>query len=264
MSGNYGRRNENTEQKWKNVGRTMSHGPSYRKGMDHRCDNYSTVHFDMHVHSRYSSDSKTPVRSIVESWERFGVLPLVCDHNSITGSVKVYKEICSKDPNVPMILAEEILTSEGEIIGAFLNEEIPPYLSAEETLDTIRDQGAVAIVPHPFCSFRSSVIRAAVLDRIVHRVDIIEGFNGMAADERDNYYARRYAVLHDKPVSAGSDAHAPEQLGLTYVAMPAFASPSELLRSIRTAEIHFRRAFPTTHPMNRHFPGTENPPGMAS
>ena len=241
----------------------MRHGTTERKGMAHHRNDHSTVLFDMHVHSRYSSDSKTPIQSIVQSWERFGVLPLVCDHNTITGSVKVYKEICSKDPGIPMILAEEILTSDGEIIGAFLNEEIPPYLSAEETLDSIRDQGAVAIVPHPFCSFRSSVIRAAVLDRVVHRVDIIEGFNGMAVDERDNYYARRYAVLHDKPVSAGSDAHAPEQLGLTYVAMQAFTSPSELIRSIRTAEIHFRRAFPTTHPMNRIFPTTENPPGMA-
>ena len=219
--------------------------------------------FDMHVHSQYSSDSQTPIRSIVQSWERFGVLPLVCDHNTITGSVKVYKEICSKDPGVPMILAEEILTSDGEIIGAFLQEEIRPYLSAEETLDSIQDQGAVAIVPHPFCSFRSSVIRAAVLDRIVHRVDIIEGFNGMAVCEQDNYYARRYAVLHDKPVSAGSDAHTPEQLGLTYVAMQVFSSPSEMIRALRTAEIHFQRAFPTTHPMNRILPGNENPPGMA-
>jgi len=220
--------------------------------------------FDMHVHSTYSSDSKTPIRSIVQSWERFGVLPLVCDHNTIAGSVKVYKEICSEDPGVPKILAEEILTSDGEIIGAFLSEEIPPYLSAEETMDSIRDQGAVAIVPHPFCSFRCSVIRASVLDRIVHRVDIIEGFNGRAVDERDNYSARRYAVLHNKPVSAGSDAHTPEELGLTYVAMQAFSSPSELIRAIRTAEIHFRRAFPTTHPVNRILPGNENPPGMAS
>jgi predicted metal-dependent phosphoesterase TrpH len=236
---------------------------SYHEDTDRYQGYPGTVLFDMHVHSHYSSDSKTPVRSIVQSWERFGVLPLVCDHNSITGSVKVYKEIRSKDPSIPVIFAEEILTSDGEIIGAFLNEEIPPYLSAEETLDSIRDQGAVAIVPHPFCSFRSSVIRAAVLDRIVHRVDIIEGFNGMAVDERDNYYARRYAVLHGKPVSAGSDAHTPEQLGLTYVAMQPFSSPSELIRALRMAEIHFRRAFPTTHPMNRHLPGTENPPGMA-
>ncbi|NTW92504.1 MAG: hypothetical protein HGA40_03560, partial [Methanoregulaceae archaeon] len=133
----------------------------------------------------------------------------------------------------------------------------------EETLDSIRDQGAVAIVPHPFCSFRSSVIRAAVLDRIVHCVDIIEGFNGMAVDERDNYTARRYAVLHDKPISAGSDAHTPEQLGLTF-ALQAFSSPAELIRALQTAEIHFRRAVPATHPMNRSLPGTENPPGMAS
>jgi len=248
----------------KDMNRYMRCGNYYRKGMDLHRGESGTLRFDMHVHSHYSSDSKTPIQSIVESWERFGVLPLVCDHNTIAGSVKVYKEICSKDPDIPAIHVEEILTSEGEIIGIFLQEEIPPYLSADETLDAICDQGAVSIVPHPFCSFRSTVIRAAVLDRIIHRVDIIEGFNGRAVDERDNYYARRFAVLHGKPVSAGSDAHTPEELGLTYVALQAFSSPAELIRSIRTAEIHFRRAFPTTHSVNRFFPGTENPPGMAS
>ena len=241
----------------------MRYGTADRKGMDHHRNDHSAVLFDMHVHSQYSHDSKTPIRSIVQSWEHYGVLPLVCDHNSITGSVRVFKEIRLMDPNVPEILAEEILTSEGEIIGAFLQEEIPPHLSPDETLDAIRDQGAVAIVPHPFCSFRSSVFCSSVLDRIVHRLDIIEGFNGMAVDERDNFTARRYAVLHGKPVSAGSDAHTPEQLGLTYVALQAFSSPAELIRALRSAEIHFRRAFPATHPMNRILPGTENPPGMA-
>lgn len=73
------------------------------------------------------------------------MLPL---HNTITGSVRAFKKICAKDPNIPVIVAEEILTSEGEIIGLFLQEEIPAFLSAEETLDRIRDQGALSIVPH--------------------------------------------------------------------------------------------------------------------
>ena len=210
----------------------------------------------MHVHSQYSSDSLTPVRNIVMSWKRFGILPLICDHNTIRGSVNVYKEICSQDLGIPAIYAEEILTSEGEIIGAFLQEEIPAFLSADETLDSIRDQGALSIVPHPFCSFRTSVIRPDVLDRIIDRVDIIEGFNGRAVNLRDNDRARSYAVRCHVPVSAGSDAHSPEELGRTYVTIQPFSSPEELVREIRHAAIHYRRALPPPHSMNRILPGT--------
>jgi len=210
--------------------------------------------FDMHVHSEHSSDSIIPVQSIIRSWERYSILPLVCDHNTIAGSVKVCKEICIKDPSIPVIFAEEILTSEGEIIGFFLQEEIPAFMSADETLDCIRDQGALSIVPHPFCSFRSSVIRPDVLDRIVHRVDIIEGFNGRAVDLRDNELACRYAARYRLPVSAGSDAHVPEELGKTYLTMGSFSSPRDLLREIRNAAVNYRRAHPPRHPFNRILP----------
>jgi predicted metal-dependent phosphoesterase TrpH len=170
--------------------------------------------------------------------------------------VKVYKEICTNDPGVPVILAEEILTSEGEIIGLFLQKEIPAFMSADETLDCIRDQGALSIVPHPFCSFRSSVIRPDVLDRIIDRVDIIEGFNGRAVHLRDNDRARSYAARCHLPISAGSDAHSPEELGKTYVTLTPFSSPEELVREIRHAAIHYHRAPPPPHPMNRILPGT--------
>ncbi|MCK9579245.1 MAG: PHP domain-containing protein [Methanoregula sp.] len=212
------------------------------------------IRIDLHIHSDYSSDSTIPVADILRSWERTGILPLVCDHNTTAGSVHVYREIHSKDQGIPEILAEEILTTDGEIIGAFLLEEIPSHMSAEETLDEIRDQGAISIVPHPFCSFRSSVIHPDVLDRIIDRIDIIEGFNGRTADERDNSLARQYAVRHKKPVSAGSDAHRPDELGRTYVEMDPFSSPAELVSRIRSAEIHFRRSHVGPHAVNRTNP----------
>jgi len=229
----------------------LIHPPEEQSSVRHRGDG---IRFDMHVHSEYSPDAITPVASIVRSWKRFRVLPLVCDHNSITGSVKAYHEICADDPDIPVIHAEEILTSEGEIIGLFLQEEIHAFMSADETLDCIRDQGALSIVPHPFCSFRSSVIHPDVLDRIIHRVDIIEGFNGRAVELSDNDRACRHAARYRLPVSAGSDAHIPEELGNTYLTMGSFSSPRELLREIRNAAVNYRRAHPPRHSFNRILP----------
>jgi predicted metal-dependent phosphoesterase TrpH len=218
-------------------------------------DQQEMLLFDMHVHSWYSSDCIIPVGCHTRLYERRHILPLVCDHNSLAGSVHVYRQIRAINPEIPEILAEEIMTADGEIIGAFLQEEIPPFMSAEATLDAIHDQGALAIVPHPFCSFRSGAIRADALDRIIGRVDILEGFNGRMTDERDNDCARRYATLHGIPLSAGSDAHTLVELGRTYVEMEPFSSPEELVHGIRGAAIHYRRTPPSIHaitPIARH------------
>jgi predicted metal-dependent phosphoesterase TrpH len=207
--------------------------------------------FDMHLHSCYSSDSSIPVKTIVKSYVRTAILPLVCDHNSIAGSQKVYDILCKGDPNLPRILAEEIMTSDGEIIGLFLNEEIKPFLSADETLDEISDQGALSIVPHPFCSYRSSVLRFDVMEKIIDRIDIIEGFNSRVLDDWDNAMAQGYAGLHRKPVSAGSDAHTSFELGNTYVSIEQFSDPKSLLKALPDARVHYVHTHPFIHAVTR-------------
>jgi len=209
------------------------------------------IHFDMHLHSWYSEDSAIPVATIVKCYNRSGILPLVCDHNSITGAEKVYREICAANPDIPFILAEEIMTSEGEIIGLFLEEEIPPFLSAEETLDRIQDQGALSIIPHPFCSYRSSVLRTDVLNRIIDRVDIIEGFNARVIDDNDNLVAQEYAARNKKPVSAGSDAHTPLELVRTWVTLQPFSTPMELMQAIPKATVRYQHMHPSVHMITR-------------
>ena len=212
---------------------------------------WNCFHFDMHLHSHYSTDSAIPVSVIVKCYEQKGILPLVCDHNSITGAEKVYDEICAAYPDIPRILAEEIMTSDGEIIGLFLEEEIPPFLSAEETLDLIRDQGALSIIPHPFCSYRSSALRTDVLDTIIDRVDIIEGFNARVINDDDNLTARQYAARHTRPVSAGSDAHMPLELGRTWITLQSFSTPEEFMQEIPKATVTYQHMHSSVHVMTR-------------
>lgn len=210
----------------------VKYNPLIEEAGERQEDCPGTVMFDMHVHSMYSNDSITDVRTIVRSWEKTGILPLVCDHDCIKGSEKVYEEIRRIDPDIPIILAEEVLTSDGEIIGAFLNEEIPPGLRADETLDLIEDQGAVSIVPHPFCTFRSTAIDREVLRRSSGRIDIIEGYNARTPSESENLMGRVFAKKFGKPVSVGSDAHTPVELARNYIRMKEFGTPAELIRNL--------------------------------
>ena len=185
---------------------------------------------DLHVHSNHSSDATIEVRDIVNLWEKRGILSMVCDHDSIHGSFEVYREIRKMDRDIPMILAEEVLTSEGDIIGLFLTEQILPSLTAAETIDQIHGQGAISIVPHPFSTLRSTAIGATVLDSIIGQVDIIEGYNGKMMKAGENQMASEYATIHKKPISVGSDAHSPPELGGCFMTIHRFDGPGEFFK----------------------------------
>jgi len=195
--------------------------------------------FDMHVHSTYSDDSVNDPAIIVKNFQKHGILPLVCDHDCIDGSIELYRRIRNIDPNVPKILAEEITTCEGEIIGLFLTDLVPANLEAAETLEIIHEQGGLALVPHPFCRFRtSSVLRHETLDKEISNIDIIEGVNGRNTRE-DNFIAIHFATKNTKPISMGSDAHHPWELGRYWLELEPFYTPEELMRSLSADTIQF-------------------------
>lgn len=206
---------------------------------------------DMHVHSHYSSDATNSPETIAKGWSKYGILPIVCDHNSIRGAEATYRIIRKISPDVPTILAEEILTSEGEIIGLFLNEEVPAYLPAAETLDIIRDQGAISIVPHPFCTYRSTAIRRETLMDLVDRIDIIEGYNARNVTWQANIMAQRLAEERLKPVSVGSDAHTPFELCSSYAILEPFETPGELILNLFNADMRYRKVQPSLHMVSR-------------
>jgi predicted metal-dependent phosphoesterase TrpH len=208
--------------------------------------------FDMHVHTWHSGDSVTDPKEIVDLYQKRGILSLVCDHNSTAGSAEVYAAIRKTDPDIPLILSEEIMTASGEIIGLFLTEEVRPYLSAAETVDRIHDQGGLALVPHPFCSYRiTSALRPDILDEIISGVDIIEGYNARVVQDKDNYRAREYAVAHNKPVSVGSDAHTVQELGRCFMELAPFSGPGELLDTITSGRPEFCRMDPSIHQVTK-------------
>ncbi|MCK9581513.1 MAG: PHP domain-containing protein [Methanoregula sp.] len=218
-------------------------------GNNHAADFWK---FDMHVHTWHSGDSVTNPKEIVDLFEKRGILSLVCDHNSTAGSAEVYAAIRLIDPDIPLILSEEIMTLSGEIIGLFLTEEVPPYLSAPVTVDRIHDQGGLALVPHPFCSYRtSSALRTNMLNKIIDRVDIIEGYNARVLQDKDNFRAREYAIKHNTPVSLGSDAHTVQELGWCFMELAPFDGPRELLATLRSGRPEFCRMDPAIHQVTR-------------
>jgi len=171
---------------------------------------------DLHVHTVYSKDSLTSLDQMVASVERADLSAVaITDHNQIDGALRLR----DRAP-FPVIIGEEIKTSEGEITGLFLRERIPPRLSPEETIAAIRAQGGIVYLPHPVDAVRTSTILPAALERVIQQVDAVEVINARVMSASRNTEARRLAERYGLAQGAGSDAHTPAEVGTAYVLVP--------------------------------------------
>jgi predicted metal-dependent phosphoesterase TrpH len=198
---------------------------------------------DFHTHSHYSRDSLINPETFVKRAVAKGLnCVAVTDHNQIEGAFVIQELAPFK-----VIVGEEVKTTEGEIIGLFLKELVPRDMSPEETVSAIHEQGGLAVIPHPYDIFRRSVLTDEAIERVKHSVDAIEGFNCRNILARHDDKARSLAASVEKPATLGSDSHSPMELGGACLEIDDFATPDELLLSLRGGRIIGNRSLPMVH-----------------
>ena len=175
---------------------------------------------DLHNHTWYSPDGMmSPERLLKLAKKRHIDAIAITDHDRLT-------VVRSRD--VYVIPGEEIKTTKGEIIGLFLNEEIPPRLSPQETLDLIADQGGIASIPHPFDRFRKKTALLLNWNEKLPKNVLIEVLNARYVSWSFYYRALMYARQRNLPMVAGSDAHTPPEVGRAWTEVPPFSDEEEL------------------------------------
>lgn len=198
---------------------------------------------DLHIHTEYSMDCDTPLEKIINRCLELGINCItIADHGTIEGALKMQKLA-----PFTVIVAEEILTHHGEIMGIFLKEPISSGQSVEETLSQIRAQGGLVSIPHPFDTVRGSALNSKITEEIVEQIDVIEVFNARSPFLRSSTKARAFAEKHGIAKSAGSDAHTPHEIGNAYVEMPEFKGKDDFLQALNQGNISGHRTNPLTH-----------------
>jgi predicted metal-dependent phosphoesterase TrpH len=193
---------------------------------------------DLHIHTQYSMDCRTPLDKIIRRCQELGINCIaIADHGTAEGGLEMQKIAPFK-----VIVAEEVLTTDGEIMGMFLKETIPSGITPREAIKRIREQGGLVNIPHPFETIRGSALKDRVIDEIVEEIDLMEIMNSRSPLPISNNRARRYAARHGIPGGAGSDAHTVNEIGHSYVEMPDFNSPQEFLESLKQGKIHGKRS----------------------
>ena len=194
------------------------------------------IEVDLHMHTDHSYDCATPVEVLLASARAQGLGAIaVTDHNEISGALEAHAQ--GARAGVRVIVGEEVKTAgQGEVIGLFLSERIPPGMSLAETIGAIRRQGGVVYVPHPFDRMHSVPDYEHLLP-VLDEVDAIEVFNPRVAIASFNDEAMRFAAKYRLAAGAGSDAHVPQGLGSARVRMRDFDGPREFLQSLRASEV---------------------------
>ncbi|MDP3879882.1 MAG: PHP domain-containing protein [Dehalococcoidales bacterium] len=198
---------------------------------------------DFHIHTSYSMDCNTPLEDIVSRCLETGINCIaIADHGTVEGAL----ELQGMAP-FPVIIAEEILTPHGEIMGMFLKEGIPSGISIEEAISRIKAQDALVCLPHPFDPLRGLRLQKKQLAELAGQVDAIEVFNARNPFLRSAVKPRAFARKYGIPGTAGSDAHSIGEIGSTYVEMPAFNGKDEFLEALSNGRIFQHRSNPLVH-----------------
>ena len=185
---------------------------------------------DLHTHSIISHDGGISA-SGYEKILQLGELDCIAitDHNE-TG----FARIMQKKLGDRIIIGEEISTKQGEIIGLYLHETIPGGISIEEAVASIKHQGGLVYVPHPFEHFRHGLQRDT-LERIVTDIDIVEVFNGRGRFRGKPLLAQRFAQNNKLLQAASSDAHGMSGMGQVSSTLSEFPTKRTMKHLLESA-----------------------------
>lgn len=192
---------------------------------------------DLHSHSRFSADGVAHPENMVATAKAKGLDGFaITDHNTCACVDYFIQHGYMREDGLPVdglliIPGQEITTSAGHLLALGVRlpdlKGIPPA----EAVELIHASGGLAIPPHPYDMFRAG-IREHVLDTLP--IDALEVFNAATTLKRYNIQAFHYAQKKQLPMTAGSDAHHEDALGVAYTIIEAEElSVQSILRGIK-------------------------------
>lgn len=210
---------------------------------------------DLHIHTTYSFDSTMALQDIINKCLKIGITCVaITDHGTIEGALKL-REIAP----FKVIIGQEILTSEGEVMGLFLQQSVPKGVTPLKAVAMVKEQGGLFGIPHPFDRIGRWGLPKSTIYSLIPHIDVIEAFNSRTLFFWDTTRTGLFAKEHNIPATGGSDAHVPWEIGRTYLEMPDFNSPQEFIQSLKQSHTIGRHSWPWPHMvglwtrLKRHF-----------
>lgn len=198
-----------------------------------------TIAFESHLHTECSHDSAADLESILLHAAAKGLQAVaVTDHNQIAcawRAVAVAADLRSRG-RLPrdfiVIVGEEIATSQGHVVGLFLERYVSPNMTAAETIEEIHQQGGLAVAAHQ--GEKAGYLSPSLVRNLPF--DAVEIGNAALFLPFDFYYLLQAGGSSSRPKLFGMDAHysrLPGWLGYNRATVrePTAAALREAIRS---------------------------------
>lgn len=188
-------------------------------------------------------DSKSSLEDIIARCVELNINCIaLADHGTAEGAIKMQAMAPFK-----VIIAEEVLTPEGEIMGMFLKETIKSGQPLDDVIELIKAQGGLVCAQHPYDILLRPGFGNKVLKRIADKIDLVEVFNARSPLALSSRQSLAFARKHSLPGSAGSDAHTIPEIGNAYVEMTDFSDKDSFLKALEAGKICGHPASPFVH-----------------
>ncbi len=212
------------------------------------------IKIDLHTHSQGSNDGGIRLEEYIDALKD-GKLDCIAitDHNTIGLAQQLHQTLGEQ-----IIVGEEITTSGGEIIGLFLTKPVIPGQTPLETVKSIKNQGGIVYIPHPFETVRSGLSEEALI-AIADFIDVVEIHNGRAVFQNRGPKAATWARLNHKVAAASSDAHGIKGLGTTYTQISTIPTAKTLVKMLKKGRFTTNRPplrtllYPKINRLNKKF-----------
>lgn len=147
---------------------------------------------DLHLHTNLGDGWISPARLVqTVTAQRLSVFA-VTDHDHVEGARRVEEILAEQGSPIRMITGVEVSTRQGHLLGLFVKKAPKPMRPVQESIDAIKEQGGLVVVPHPFGRLVPSLSRRRI-DSLLgagYEIDGMETYNPSPANA-----SQRGAVL---------------------------------------------------------------------
>lgn len=188
---------------------------------------------DLHLHTNLGDGWISPARLVREATRRQLTVIAVTDHDHLEGARRVEELLAGQDSGVTLIRGVEVSTRNGHLLGLFVTKPPRPMRSAEESIDAIKEQGGLVIVPHPLGRLVPSLTRRKIETLLAagYEIDGIETYNPSPANSGQRDAVRTANKDWGLAEIGASDAHFWQHIGAGYTRFPG-TTPEDLRRAI--------------------------------
>jgi predicted metal-dependent phosphoesterase TrpH len=193
---------------------------------------------DIHMHTNLGDGWASPARVIEEATRKGLRLIAITDHDHLEGAKRVEELLARQNNALQLVTGVEVSTRQGHLLGLFVKKAPKAMRSVEESIEAIKEQGGLVIVPHPLGRLVPSLSRKKI-DALLEKgytIDGIEIYNPSPANASMRSTVRTANQQWRFAETGGSDAHFWQHIGAAYTLFPG-NTPEDFRRAIleRTA-----------------------------